>query len=370
MEDLYRTLGVARGASDAEIKKAFKRLAMKYHPDRNKDTGSEEKFKQVNAAYAVLSDEQRRAQYDQFGTVEQMPNGFQGGDPFASVFDQIFSGFGASPFGGGRGGHPPRGNDVSAAIELELGEADSGCERKLRFATWVSCSGCDGSGQDANSHKTQCRRCEGSGTVRTQVSVFSMQQTCPACDGRGWVIANPCAKCNGAGRVKDKREVEVDIPAGVDEGDLLKVANAGEASPAGKGPNGDLLVQIRLKPHPIFERRKADLYCEVPVSFSTATLGGEIEIPTLGGSATIKIPKGTQNGAKLRLRGKGMAALRSHGRGDLFCMVAVEVPQKLSPEQVRLVEELGSSLGKNSRRHQPMLERWLKKAKKLLAGSS
>ena len=349
--DYYETLGVAKNASDEEIKKAYRKLAMKHHPDRNSDKGSEDKFKEAKLAYEVLSDSEKRSAYDQFGHAGVNPQGgagFSGGgfsDAFGDIFGDIFGGGGG---GGQRRDRVYRGADLRYNLEIGLEEAARGTETKIRIPTLEECGTCHGSGAKAGSEPTTCTSCGGHGQVRIQQGFFSVQQTCPRCGGTGKMIADPCGTCQGEGRVKKHKTLSVKIPAGVDNGDRIRLAGEGEAG-VNNGPAGDLYVVIHLKEHPVFKRDTDDLHCEMPISFATAALGGEVEIPTLDGHAKIKIPAETQSGKVFRLRGKGIKGVRSHVPGDLMCHMIVETPVNLSERQRELLQELESlSPGRNN----------------------
>ncbi len=349
--DYYEVLGVAKNASDDEIKKAYRKLAMKHHPDRNPDDkGAEEKFKEAKEAYEVLSDADKRAAYDQFGhegvNPQGGPGGFGGFGGGAGGFDfsDIFEGiFGGAAGGAGRGGRSNvyRGADLRYNLEISLEEAARGTETKIRIPTLEECETCHGTGAKPGTEPSTCPTCQGHGQVRMQQGFFSIQQTCPRCHGSGKIIADPCGTCHGQGRVKKHKTLSVKIPAGVDEGDRIRLAGEGEAGVNG-GPAGDLYVQIHLKAHALFKRDGDDLHCEMPVSFATAALGGEVEIPTLDGHARLKVAAETQSGQVLRLKGKGIKGVRSHTAGDLYCHVLVETPVKLSAKQKELLREFES----------------------------
>lgn len=361
--DYYELLEVSRTASDAEIKKAYRKLAMKYHPDRNPDdSAAEEKFKEIQNAYSILSDQQKRAAYDQFGHAGVDPSmrggpgggfgGFGGfGDVFEDIFENIFSGGRSS---GGQRVH--RGSDLQYNLQLTLEEAASGKQVELNIPRHGVCKECSGSGAKKGASKKNCETCNGIGQVRIQQGFFSIQQTCPSCHGDGQMITDPCTSCHGEGRVKENKKLTVKIPAGVDNGDRVRLAGEGEAGAQG-GQAGDLYVQVAVKKHPIFERQNNDLYCEVPISFITAALGGSIEVPTLEGRVTLKIPGETQTGKLFRLRAKGMKSVRSHGTGDLLCKVMVETPVNLSKEQKELLTKLQESLNTNEK-HSPRTNSW------------
>jgi len=373
--DYYEVLGVARNASEADIKKAYRRLAMKHHPDRNPDDKSAEaKFKEANEAYEVLSDAQKRAAYDQFGHAGIDPSmaaggrgaGFQGagGASFADIFGDVFGDiFGAG--GGRRGQAAYRGADMRYNLELSLEEAVRGTEVRIRVPTLESCETCHGSGAKPGTQASVCTTCGGHGQVRMQQGFFSIQQTCPACRGSGKVIKSPCETCHGQGRTQVTKTLSVKVPAGVDEGDQIRLAGEGEAGEHG-GPAGDLYVQVRLKPHDIFKRDGDDLHCEMPISFVMATLGGETEIPTLDGRAALKIPAGTQTGKVFRLRGKGVRNVRSGSLGDLYCHASVETPVNLNKRQKELLEEFEASLREGGARHSPREQSWVDRLKSFL----
>jgi molecular chaperone DnaJ len=374
-KDYYETLGVARNAPEAEIKKAYRRLAMKYHPDRNPgDKEAEARFKEVKEAYEVLSEAQKRAAYDQFGHAGVDPSaaagagfgGFHGAGPGGANFADIFGDVFGDIFGGGRTGRGGafRGADLRYSLELSLEDAVQGTEMRIRVPALESCEACRGSGAKAGSMPTVCRTCGGHGQVRMQQGFFSIQQTCPSCHGQGKIISDPCPECRGRGRVQHTKTLNVKVPPGVDEGDQIRLSGEGEAGENG-GPPGDLYVQVRLKPHAIFKREGDNLYCEMPVSIATAALGGELEVPTLNGRASIKIPAGTQSEKTFRLRGKGVRNVRSGEVGDLYCRVAVEVPVSLTARQKELIEELDRLLREGGSRHSPRESSWLDKLKSL-----
>ncbi|HIF18098.1 MAG TPA: molecular chaperone DnaJ [Cycloclasticus sp.] len=360
-EDYYKTLEVARNASDREIKKAYRRLAMKHHPDRNTDNpDSEETFKVIQEAYAILSDEQKRAAYDQFGHagVEQSMGGggHHGGDSFSDVFGDVFGDiFGGG--GGGRRSQVTRGADLRYNLDLSLEDAVFGLETKIKIPTSVSCGGCKGSGSKSGKSGV-CSTCGGHGQVRMQQGMFSVQQTCPTCRGSGSVIKDPCGKCRGTGKTKDQKTLAVKIPAGVDTGDRIRLGGEGEAGDHG-GPSGDLYVQVNVRDHAIFTRDGANLYCDMPISFATATLGGELEVPTLTGKVKLKIPTETQTGKLFRLRGKGVKQVRGGATGDLMCRINVETPVNLTAEQKKLVGQLETSFRTGGTRHNPQENSWL-----------
>ncbi|WP_119287356.1 molecular chaperone DnaJ [Azohydromonas sediminis] len=373
--DYYEVLGVARNASDDDIKKAYRKLAMKYHPDRNQGDEAkkaEEKFKEAKEAYEMLSDPQKRAAYDQFGHAGVDPNmGMGRGGPgpdgfggFAEAFGDIFGDlFGAA--GGRRGGKQVyRGSDLSYAMEITLEEAAHGKETQIRIPSWDNCETCHGSGAKPGTSPKTCPSCGGSGTVHLRQGFFSIQQTCPHCHGSGKIIPEPCPSCGGAGKIKKQKTLEVKIPAGINEGMRIRSAGNGEPGTNG-GPPGDLYIEIRIKPHDVFERDGDDLHCTVPVGLTTAALGGTIEVPTLGGKAEIELPEGTQHGKTFRLRGKGIKGLRSSYPGDLYCHIAVETPVKLTEHQKKLLRELDESFRKGGDRHSPNAKSWTDRVKDL-----
>lgn len=369
--DYYEVLGVAKNATEAEIKKAFKRLAMKYHPDRNPDDKTaEEKFKEAKEAYEILTDAQKRAAYDQFGHagVDPAAGGGGGGygpgggsfsDIFGDVFGDIFGG--AAGARGGGGSRAYRGSDLRYNLELSLEEAVMGTTVKIRVPTLVECDECDGSGAKKGTSAQTCPTCHGHGQVRMQQGFFSLQQTCPRCHGSGKIITDPCGKCHGQGRVQEQKTLSVKVPAGVDDGDRIRLSGEGEAGLHG-GPAGDLYVQIHVREHPIFTRDENNLACEVPISFVTAALGGELDVPTLGGRVKLKIPAETQSGKLFRLRGKGVKSVRGGDVGDLICRVVVETPVNLTARQKELLQEFEASL--NGDRHSPKASSWLDGVKK------
>ncbi|MCK9505187.1 MAG: molecular chaperone DnaJ [Porticoccaceae bacterium] len=364
--DYYEVLGVERGASEADIKKAYRRVAMKHHPDRNPDDASaEEKFKEASEAYEILSDKQKRAAYDQFGHAGVSGGAGGGGgagfgnfsDIFGDVFGDIFGGGG----GGGRSrGGPRRGSDLQYNLELDLEEAVRGVTKQIRVPTLVACEVCDGSGAKKGSSPNRCSTCGGVGQVRMSQGIFQVQQTCPTCRGRGTVISDPCTACHGAGRKEETKTLSVKIPAGVDNGDRIRLSGEGEAGPGG-GPAGDLYVQVMVREHEIFQRDGRNLYCEVPISIVDAALGGELEVPTLSGRVKLKVPPETQTGRLFRLRGKGVASVRGGGPGDLLCRVVVETPINLNARQKELLRELHGDLEGN--KHSPRKTSWFEGVK-------
>ncbi len=374
--DYYEILGVARNASDAEIKKAFKRMAMKYHPDRNPDDKeAESKFKDAREAYDVLGDPQKRAAYDQFGHAGVEAGGFgagagaagAGGFSFSDIFGDVFSDIFSGPGGGRAGRRAHRGAHLRYNLDLSLEEAVAGTTVKIRIPTAASCDDCGGSGARKGSSPTTCSTCGGHGQVRMQQGFFSVQQTCPRCRGTGQMITDPCPKCGGQGRVQDYKTLSVKVPPGVDTGDRIRLAGEGEAGEYG-GPPGDLYVQIQVREHPIFTRDENNLLCEVPIDFVSAALGGELEVPTLEGKVKLKIPPETQTGKLFRLRGKGVKPVRGGPTGDLLCRVTVETPVKLSERQKDLLEQFRASLKEGGERHNPRAHSWLDGVKKFFEG--
>ena len=371
--DYYEILGVQKNASEKEIKKAFKRLAMKHHPDRNQDNqeAAEEKFKEGKEAYDILSDSQKRAAYDQFGHagVDQsagMGGGAGAGGSFSDVFGDVFGDiFGGG--GGGAGGHGGqrvyRGADLRYNLELDLEEAVRGTSVNIRVPTYVGCDECDGSGAKKGTKPTTCTTCGGQGQVRMQQGFFSLQQTCPRCHGTGKMIADPCGKCKGQGRVQKNKTLAVKVPAGVDNGDRIRLSGEGEAGENG-GPSGDLYVQISVREHKIFQRDGSDLYCDVPIGIAAASLGGELEVPTLNGRVKLKIPAETQTGKMFRLRGKGVKSVRASSTGDLMCRVTIETPVNLTKEQKELLKQFDTSLKEDKKNHSPKASSWLSGVKK------
>ena len=359
--DYYEVLGVARNASDEELKKAYRRCAMKHHPDRNTgDKEAEAAFKECKEAYEVLSDGGKRRLYDQHGHAafeHGMGGGNAGpgfhdvGDIFGDIFGNIFGG------GGGRQG-PRRGADIGYMMELDLEEAVAGIEKRIEIPTMASCEPCNGSGSEDGKIDT-CATCHGRGQVRMQRGPFQMQAPCPHCGGAGKTIVNPCKHCDGAGRVEEDKTLQVKIPAGVDNGDRIRLAGEGEAGPSGMPP-GDLYVEVRVRPHALFQRDGDDLHCEVPIRISQAALGDTVRVPTLGGEAELRIPAETQSGKVFRLRDKGVKSVRSRAPGDLYCKVAVETPVNLTAEQRELLEKFEATfVGEGARRHSPKTSTFL-----------
>ncbi|MDB5928709.1 MAG: chaperone protein DnaJ [Polaromonas sp.] len=370
-KDYYDTLGVPKNASDEDIKKAYRKLAMKHHPDRNQGDSkvSEEKFKEAKEAYEMLSDAQKRAAYDQYGHAGVDPNmrggpgaeGFGGfAEAFGDIFGDVFGGQRAAQGGGGRQVY--RGGDLSYAMEVTLEEAATGKDAQIRIPSWDDCAICHGSGAKPGTKVATCTTCHGHGVVQMRQGFFSVQQTCPQCKGTGKLIPSPCVACHGVGKTKTNKTLEVKIPAGIDDGMRIRSTGNGEPGSNG-GPPGDLYIEIRLKKHDIFERDGDDLHCAMPISFTTAALGGEIEVPTLSGKAAIDIPEGTQAGKQFRLRGKGIKGVRSSYPGDLYCHITVETPVKLTEHQRKLLKELDESIKKGGAKHSPSEEGWTDKLK-------
>lgn len=365
--DYYEVLGVNRDASEEDIKKAYRKHAMKWHPDRNPDNPrAEEHFKECKEAYEVLADANKRAAYDQFGHAGVDPHAGGGaGAGFGDIFSDIFSDI----FGGGRAGRSTvfRGADLRYNLELALEQAAHGFETKIRIPAVAVCETCRGTGARPGTQATTCPACRGAGQVRISQGPFSIAQTCPRCHGSGSVIPNPCAPCSGSGRVKLHKTLAVKIPAGVDEGDRVRLSGEGEPGVNG-GPPGDLYVQVHVKPHAVFQRDHDDLHCEMPISITTAALGGEISIPTLDGSAKIRVPAETQTGKTFRLKGKGIRGVRSQFPGDLFCHVVVETPVSLTERQRQLLREFEAIAAQDSARHNPRAKGWLDKVKEFFEG--
>lgn len=373
--DYYEVLGLAKNASDDDIKKAYRKLAMKHHPDRNQGDDAkkaEESFKEAKEAYEMLSDPDKRAAYDQYGHAGVDPNagGFRPGgaegfggfaEAFGDIFGDVFGGAGGRRGAGGQQVY--RGADLSYAMEITLEEAARGKESQIRIPSWDECDNCHGSGAKPGTSAKICPSCNGAGAVQMRQGFFSVQQTCPHCRGAGKIIPEPCTTCHGAGKLKKNKTLEVKIPAGINEGMRIRSAGNGEPGTNG-GPAGDLYIEIRIKQHEIFERDGDDLHCTVPVGLTTAALGGGIEVPTLGGKAEIELPEGTQHGKTFRLRGKGIKGVRSSYPGDLYCHVSVETPVKLTEHQRKLLKELDDSLSKSDK-HSPNAKTWTHRVKDL-----
>ena len=371
--DYYEVLGVNKGASDDDLKKAYRRLALKFHPDRNPDDKSAEaQFKEVKEAYEILSEPNKRAAYDQYGHAGVDPSmgggfggfggGGAGGFDFGNIFEEIFRGGGGGGFsGGGRGGRSQvyRGADLRYDLEVSLEEAAKGSQTRIRIPTETNCETCKGSGAKPGTSSKTCGTCKGSGQVRMQQGFFSVQQTCPHCHGSGKVIEDPCTDCHGRGRKRENKTREIKIPAGVNDGDRIRLSGEGEAGVNG-GPSGDLYVQISLKQHELFTRDGDDLHCEIPITMTTAALGGDIDVPTLDGTASLRIPEETQTGKIFRLRGKGVKGMRSGVEGNLYVHVVVETPVNLNSEQKDLLRQLQESMGEH---HSPKEGGWQQKLK-------
>jgi molecular chaperone DnaJ len=369
--DFYDILGVNRDASEEDIKKSYRKLAMKYHPDRNPDSkDAEEKFKEAKEAYEILSDADKRRAYDAYGHAGVNPQmgGGAGGEGFGG-FSEAFGDIFGEIFGGGRRGGGQqvyRGADLRYNMEISLEQAARGTETKIRIPSLDECDTCHGSGAKPGTKAKTCQTCNGQGQVRMQQGFFSIQQTCPTCHGTGKVIPEPCPTCHGAGRTKNHKTLSVKIPAGVDDGDRIRLSGEGEAGVNG-GPAGDLYVVVQLKPHSVFQRDGADLHCEMPITFTVAALGGEISIPTLDGEAKIKIPAETQSGQVFRLRGKGIRPVRQTSAGDLMCHVVVETPVRLTERQKELLRELEEINKKDGDKHNPRAKSFMDKVKDFFA---
>ncbi|HLW28026.1 MAG TPA: molecular chaperone DnaJ [Kiloniellales bacterium] len=368
--DYYETLGVERGASEEELKKAYRKLAMKYHPDRNPgDAEAEKTFKEINEAYGVLKDPQMRAAYDRFGHAGIDGAAGRGGGAggfdftgFADIFDEMFGDI----MGGARRGGAPAGADLRYNMDISLEEAYHGKQAQIRVPTWVGCESCNGSGAEAGSRPVSCPTCQGRGRVRMQQGFFTIERACPGCGGQGQVIESPCKTCDGAGRVHREKTLQVNIPSGVEDGTRIRLAGEGEAGKRG-GPPGDLYIFLSITPHRFFQREGANLYCRVPVPVTTAALGGAVEVPTLeGGRAKVTIPEGTQAGTQFRLRGKGMPVLRSKNKGDLYIQVTVEVPVQLTKRQRELLEEFQKECGEDGGSHHPESRGFFSRVKEFL----
>jgi len=371
--DYYEILGLARDASEEDIKKSYRKLAMKHHPDRNPDDKSaEEKFKESKEAYEMLSEPDKRRAYDTYGHAGVSQNAGGGGEQGFGGFSEAFGDIFGDIFGGGRGGRGGgsqvyRGADLRYNLEITLEQAARGTETKIRIPTLEECDTCNGSGAKKGTTAKTCHTCGGAGQVRMQQNFFSVQQTCPTCKGTGKYIPDPCTVCSGTGRIKKHKTLSVKIPAGVDDGDRIRLAGEGEAGVNG-GPSGDLYVVVQLKEHSVFQRNGADLHCEMPISFSVSALGGEISIPTLDGEAKIKIPAETQSGQTFRLRGKGIKPIRQTSAGDLMCHVVVETPVRLTDRQKELLRELEEINNNDGDKHNPRAKGFMDKVKAFFAG--
>lgn len=362
--DYYEALGVSRTATEAELKKAYRRLAMKFHPDRNQgDDAAEANFKEAKEAYEVLSDARKRAAYDQFGHAGLDPSqgGFASGDAFSDIFGDVFGDI----FGAGRRSRSRgyRGADLRYNLELDLEQAAAGEEITISYPRLVNCETCDGSGAAPGSSPVSCDTCGGHGTVRMQQGFFSVQQSCPRCNGAGTMVEDPCGDCHGEGRTRETHKLSVKVPPGVDSGDRIRLGGEGEAGREG-GPPGDLYVEINVLPHEIFTRENSDLHCEIPISFATAVLGGSVEVPTLNGQIELKIPDETQSGRLFRIRGKGVKSVRGGPVGDLYVRAEVETPVSLSKEQQELLKQFDESIQSSSVSHSPREHGWLHGVKK------
>ena len=369
-KDLYETLGVEQSADATEIKKSYRKLAMKYHPDQNKDDPkkAEEKFKEINQAYDILKDEQKRAAYDRYGSAAfdgsmggGRPGGGMGGAGFSDIFEDMFGDF----MGGGGGGSngSARGSDMQYTMDLSLEDAYKGKDAKIKIPANSSCDECHGSGSRKGTSAQNCSGCNGSGRVRQQQGFFTIERTCPTCHGQGSFIKDPCKKCAGQGRIKKSKTLKVNIPAGIETGRRIRLSGEGDAGLRG-GPNGDLYVMLNVKSHKLFKRDGANLRCRVPITITRAALGGEIEVPTIEGSrASVKIPAGTQTGQQFRLKGKGMSMLRSSGRGDMYIEIFVETPVSLNKKQQNLMKDLDKSMneGKQAGKNSPESSGFFKK---------
>lgn len=364
--DYYEVLGVAQNADEKEIKKAYRRIAMKFHPDRNSDDPkADDKFKEATEAYEVLTNAEKRAAYDRFGHAgvdgSAGAGGFSGGG-FSDIFGDVFGDI----FGGGCGGRsragPQRGSDLRYTLDISLEDAVFGKTVEIKVPTLQSCNVCDGSGAKPGTSVKTCSTCGGAGQVRMQQGFFQVQQTCPSCRGQGKVVSDPCTSCRGQGRVERSKILSVKVPPGVDTGDRIRLSGEGEAGPSG-GPNGDLFVEMSVRKHAIFERDGKDLHCDAPITFSDAALGGELEVPTLEGRVKLKIPEGTQTGKLFRLRGKGVKPVRGGSVGDLLCRVVVETPVQLTKQQRELLQQFQESLTEGGTRQSPKQTSWFEGVK-------
>ena len=362
-QDLYQTLGIEKNSSDADIKKAYRKLAMKYHPDRNPDdSAAEQKFKSIQKAYAVLSDKQKRAAYDQVGHAGVNPQGgmgggFNTGDAFNDIFGDVFGDI----FGGGRGqarrSSAQRGSDLRYQVNLTLEQAVFGDKINVEIPSYNQCDSCTGSGAKEGTSATRCIKCDGRGAVRVQQGFFTLQQTCPECRGSGETIKDPCTICSGSGRKRTNRTIAIKIPAGVDNADRIRLSGEGEAGIKG-GPSGDLYVDVTIKKHDIFEREGNHLICTIPISFGKAVLGGTLEVPTIDGAVNLSIPSETQSGKTFRLKGKGIKSYRENFFGDLYCTVQVETPVSLTDEQKEILRQFDRYVNDSNTDHRPNKKTW------------
>ena len=368
-QDYYQTLGLQKNSSDAEIKKAYRKLAMKYHPDRNPDDKTAEiKFKEAKEAYEVLSNNQKRAAYDQFGHAgvnnqAGMGGGFNPGDAFNDIFGDMFGDIFGNARGQRRQSAGQRGADLRYELDLDLEQAVFGETIKINIPSLVGCETCTGSGAKKGTQATPCLRCDGRGSVRVQQGFFTLQQTCPECRGAGQTIKDPCIECSGSGRLQKERTISIKIPPGVDQDDRIRLSNEGEAGMKG-GPSGDLYVDVNIRRHPIFKREGSNLYCEAPISFTKAALGGTIEVPTIDGAVKLTIPTETQSGEVFRLKGKGVQSYRDRVMGDLFCNIQIETPVNLSTDQKNILKSFDESIKKSKKEHRPNKDKWTKSVKK------
>ena len=367
-QDYYQTLGLQKNSSDAEIKKAYRKLAMKYHPDRNPDDKNAEiKFKEAKEAYEVLSDNQKRAAYDQFGHAgvnnqAGMGGGFNTGDAFNDIFGDMFGDIFGNARGQRRQSSAQRGADLRYELDLDLEQAVFGETIKINIPSLIGCDTCTGSGAKKGTQATRCLRCEGRGSVRVQQGFFTLQQTCPECRGAGQTIKDPCIDCSGSGRVQKERTISIKIPPGVDQDDRIRLSSEGEAGMKG-GPPGDLYVDVNIRPHPIFKREGSNLFCEVPISFTKAALGGTVEVPTIDGAVNLTIPTETQSGEVFRLRGKGVQSYRDRVLGDLFCNIQIETPVNLNTDQKNILKSFEESISKSKKEHRPNKNKWTESVK-------
>ncbi len=367
-QDYYQTLGLQKNSSDAEIKKAYRKLAMKYHPDRNPDDKTAEmKFKEAKEAYEVLSDNQKRAAYDQFGHAgvnnqAGMGGGFNPGDAFNDIFGDMFGDIFGNARGQRRQSSAQRGADLRYELDLDLEQAVFGETIKINIPSLIGCDTCTGSGAKKGTQATRCLRCEGRGSVRVQQGFFTLQQTCPECRGAGQTIKDPCIDCSGSGRVQKERTISIKIPPGVDQDDRIRLSSEGEAGMKG-GPPGDLYVDVNIRSHPIFKREGSNLFCEVPISFTKAALGGTVEVPTIDGAVNLTIPTETQSGEVFRLRGKGVQSYRDRVLGDLFCNIQIETPVNLNADQKNILKSFEESISKSKKEHRPNKNKWTESVK-------